>query len=212
MSGAREQILERARAALRAGELPDVPREYMQAGSFELNGAELLELFERRVTDYGARVRRAAPDGVAAAAAEALHAEGAARVSAPAALELELEGVELVLDDPPLPVEELERIDAALTGCGLAIAETGTIILDGLGRSGRRVISLIPDLHVCLVEPRQVVASVPDAIAALRQRGLHVGALTFISGPSATSDIGFERVEGVHGPRRLEVVLAGSAL
>jgi L-lactate dehydrogenase complex protein LldG len=115
--------------------------------------------------------------------------------------------VEFVLDEPPLSAEALERLDGVLTGCALAIAETGTIILDGGPRSGRRIISLIPDLHICLVERTKIVATVPDALATLASDGRQVSPLTFVSGPSATVDIGFERVEGVHGPRRLIVVL-----
>ena len=210
MSAAREQILARARAAVAAGlgELPVVPRQYMHAGASRPAGAAVSELFERRVSDYGARVRRAARDDISAAVAEALREEGAARICAPPRLELELPGIELVVDDPPLPATTLDRLDGVITGCALAIAETGTIVLDGGDRSGRRAISLVPDLHICVVEERQLVASIPDAINALQKRGLETAPVTFISGPSATSDIGFERVEGVHGPRRLAVILA----
>ena len=115
------------------------------------------------------------------------------------------DGLELVVDDGLSP-RELDALDGALTGCALAIAETGTIVLDGGELSGRRALTLVPDLHVCVVEAAQVVATVPDAIRALdRARG----PITLVSGPSATSDIELSRVEGVHGPRRLEVVLAG---
>jgi L-lactate dehydrogenase complex protein LldG len=113
------------------------------------------------------------------------------------------EGLELV-EDRGLGVRDLDALDGAITGCALAIAETGTIVLDGGQRSGRRALTLVPDLHVCLVERGQVVATVPDAIRALEGAR---GPFTFVSGPSATSDIELDRVEGVHGPRRLEVLL-----
>jgi L-lactate dehydrogenase complex protein LldG len=94
-----------------------------------------------------------------------------------------------------------------LTGCALAIADTGTIVLDGGDRSGRRALSLVPDYHVCLVEADRIHASVPDAIAALAPAAAEGRPLTFVSGPSATSDIELERVEGVHGPRTLVILV-----
>ena len=96
-------------------------------------------------------------------------------------------------------------MDAALTGSALAIAETGTIVLDGGPGQGRRVLSLLPDLHVCVLDGSRVLANVADAVAVLDR----TRPVTLISGPSATSDIEFKRVEGVHGPRRLEVIVLG---
>ena len=104
-----------------------------------------------------------------------------------------------------IPPAELDGFDAALTGCALAIAETGTIVLDGGPESGRRALTLVPDYHLCVVRADQIVASVPDAIAALADAAHDGRPITFVSGPSATSDIELERVEGVHGPRKLDI-------
>lgn len=108
-----------------------------------------------------------------------------------------------VADHPPLTARELDAVDGVLTSCALAIAETGTIVLDGGPGQGRRSLTLVPDLHVCVIGTDQIVASVPDALVRLDPRR----PLTFVSGPSATSDIELARVEGVHGPRTLRVVV-----
>jgi L-lactate dehydrogenase complex protein LldG len=130
---------------------------------------------------------------------------GAHRLGVPPALPGEWRPALLELvEDHGLSARDLDALDGAITGCALAIAETGTIVLDGGERSGRRALTLVPDLHVCVVERGQVVATVPDAIRALEGAR---GPFTFVSGPSATSDIELDRVEGVHGPRRLEVLL-----
>jgi L-lactate dehydrogenase complex protein LldG len=204
----REQILARVRAALGSQpELPEVPRAYNGAGASELDEAQAIELFCERVTDYGAGLRQTDAAATTATVAAAAAAHGATALVAPAGLAPELPGLDLVLDDPPLPTAELDRLDGVVTGSALAIAQTGTIVLDGGSRCGRRAVSLVPDLHICIVEIHRIVATVPDAIAALSGAGLETAPLTFVSGPSATADIEFSRVEGVHGPRRLEVVL-----
>jgi L-lactate dehydrogenase complex protein LldG len=118
-----------------------------------------------------------------------------------------LSGVEVVVDDPPLSARALDQLDGVLTGCALAIAETGTIVLDGSERSGRRALTLVPDWHVCIVEPGSIVAGVPDAVAALAEAASEGRPITLVSGPSATSDIELDRVEGVHGPRTLDVLV-----
>jgi L-lactate dehydrogenase complex protein LldG len=115
-----------------------------------------------------------------------------------------------VIEDDDLPANQLDRIDAAITGCAAAIAQTGTLVLDGRGPSGRRAITLVPDHHICIVLEEQIVGLVPEAIArvavAVREDRAPI---TLVSGPSATSDIELTRVEGVHGPRNLVVLIAG---
>jgi L-lactate dehydrogenase complex protein LldG len=202
VTSARDDVLARVRAALR-----DVPAdEALAPPAYEPAPApdgDPVVRFAQRVADYQATVRDA--DDLAATIARVCAEHGARRLGVPTGL---LEGwrpddLELVEDDG-LSAQELDALDGALTGCALAIAETGTIILDGGERSGRRALTLVPDLHVCVVERSQVVATVSDAIRALDGGR---GPFTFVSGPSATSDIELDRVEGVHGPRRLEVLL-----
>ena len=202
MTSAREDILARVRAAL--GDVP--PAEALEPAGYEPPpppSGNAVARFAERVSDYRATVREA--DDVAATIAQVCAEHDARRLGVPSGL-LEgwrPDGLELV-EDHGLSARDLDALDGALTGCALAIAETGTIILDGGERSGRRALTLVPDLHVCVVERSQVVATVSDAIRALDGGR---GPFTFVSGPSATSDIELDRVEGVHGPRRLEVLL-----
>lgn len=164
-------------------------------------------LLAERIGDYGAGVTRLSSEGEIAAAADAILARhGASRVAVPTGLPtawLPASG-EAIVDGGELSARELAAIDASLTGSALAIAETGTIVLDGGPDQGRRVLSLLPDLHLCVVREASVVADVGDAISRIAATDRP---LTFVSGPSATSDIELERVEGVHGPRSLEVLL-----
>jgi L-lactate dehydrogenase complex protein LldG len=206
---ARDEVLSRISAALGADvAVPDVPRAYDLAGSGAPAGDEaVVARFCERAAEYRATVRRVA--AVEEAIAEACREHGATRLAVPTANRWRPAGVELVADDPPISPQGLDRVDGVLTGCALAIAETGTIVLDGGAESGRRALTLVPDLHVCVVESLRVHASVPDAIAALAPAAAEGRPLTFVSGPSATSDIELERVEGVHGPRRLVILVAG---
>jgi L-lactate dehydrogenase complex protein LldG len=207
---AREEILARIRGAV-AGDAapPPVERAYRAADHRDDLGPEaLLELLVERLVDYRALVRRSTTALVATAVAAALTVRGARRVAVaegilPAGLDRLEPGIELVGDTPPLTAEELDRLDGVLTGCAVAIAETGTIVLDGGAGQGRRALSLVPDYHLVVVTAAQVVHTVPQALARLDP----TRALTWISGPSATSDIELDRVEGVHGPRTLEVIL-----
>jgi L-lactate dehydrogenase complex protein LldG len=213
MSDAREEILARVRAALAdvpAAERPEdvaVARDYRRAG--DRSPEQLIERLEGRLRDYGATVRHATPDTVDAALAEACRELNLRRVVAPpaAAARWRPAGVELIEDDGLSP-HELDQLDGVITGCAAAIAETGTLILDGDGVCGRRAITLVPDHHICVVGADQVVELVPEGIArvapSVTERGLPV---TLISGPSATSDIELSRVDGVHGPRHLVVVM-----
>jgi L-lactate dehydrogenase complex protein LldG len=203
----RELILNRARDALRdQPDPPSIPRDYHGAGASGLDSADVVARFEARVREYGALVSHATPATVAATLGRIAREHDAACLVRPDGLHLLIPGLPLVID-AGLSADELDAVDGVITGCAAAIAETGTIVLDGGPRCGRRAISLIPDLHLCLVEAGQIVPGVPDAVALIEERGLTTDPLTLISGPSATSDIGFERVEGVHGPRRLEIVV-----
>jgi L-lactate dehydrogenase complex protein LldG len=170
------------------------------------------ELFYERVCDYRAEARRVRAGELPVAITEVFAARGAQRVCVPndIASEWRVDGVNFV-DDEELSWEELDHIDGVLTGCTLAIAETGTIVLSAGAGEGRRAITLIPDLHVCVIEERQIVETVPEAMTLLTELGAQRRPLTFISGPSATSDIELNRVEGVHGPRNLVVLIEESA-
>ena len=207
---ARDEVLGRIRVALGrdgAAARPDSSRtaEYRTHGP--AGPAHLLDLLAERLTDYRATVRRAQPDEVLPTISAALAERGARRVVRPPGLDLPgwSATVELVTDNGQLSARDLDTFDGVITTAATAIAETGTIILDGSAGQGRRALSLIPDYHLCLVRASQVVALVPEAVARLRPDR----PLTWISGPSATSDIELDRVEGVHGPRTLEVILIG---
>lgn len=203
----RDRILARVRAAVAdAPETPAVARDYRTSHTAD-DPAAVLDLLHENLADYRAHVLRTHPDGLPALIARRLAARGARSVAVPPGLPAEwLAATDAVRrpDEPRLTPYELDGVDCVVTGCALAIAETGTIVLDGGPGQGRRALTLVPDLHVCVVRaPEQVVASVPLALPRLDP----TRPLTWISGPSATSDIELDRVEGVHGPRTLEVIL-----
>jgi L-lactate dehydrogenase complex protein LldG len=208
---ARDEVMSRIRAGLGPGAAaPDVPRAYRLAGAGPPPGdADVVARFCERAADYRATVRRVEAAAVDDAVAEACREHGATRIAVPPGFDRRVPGVELVVDDPPISARELDRLDGVVTGCALAIAETGTIVLDGGADSGRRALTLVPDLHVCMVEAARIHSAVPDAIAALAPAAAEGRPLTFVSGPSATSDIELERVEGVHGPRELVILVVG---
>jgi L-lactate dehydrogenase complex protein LldG len=207
---AREDILARIRTALQdSPEAPQIPREYRAESG--MGADELIELLVDRLVDYKAQVAvvpeaevpariasllgearsYVVPEGFDAGWLAGLNDDGASRrrVDAPGR---------------PLTVAELDATDAVVTGSAVAVAETGTIILDGSANQGRRAISLVPDHHICVVKAADITGILPEALRRIDG----TRPLTMISGPSATSDIELERVEGVHGPRRLDVIIA----
>ena len=168
----------------------------------------ILELLVDRLQDYDARVLRAMHVDVRAAAAGMLEDRKVKRVVVPRGLAAEWlpGGVEFVVDEE-LPATVLDRVDGVMTGATLAIAETGTVVLQNVAGQGRRALTLVPDYHLCVVRVEDVVETVPEAFERLRATaGL---ATTFVSGPSATADIEMTRIKGVHGPRFLDVILVG---
>ncbi|GEP33299.1 hypothetical protein NSZ01_10670 [Nocardioides szechwanensis] len=200
MTSARDEILARVRVALAEVE-PD--REPVVAPVVTAR-PDVVGLFAERVADYRAVVERCAEAGLAEAVAAALPA--GSRVVVPAGLSVDVEGAVVDgADGRVLSALELDGFDAVVTEARVGIAETGTIVLDHGAGQGRRAISLVPDKHVCIVRSDQVVPDVPDAIVLLDPSR----PLTWISGPSATSDIELDRVEGVHGPRVLHVIVVG---
>ncbi|WP_149823831.1 LutC/YkgG family protein [Streptomyces tailanensis] len=213
----RELILGRVRRAL-ADVQPDdtpyeqaVPRGYLREHG-DLSVEETVELLAENLADYRAIVHRTDTAGLAGTIAGLLAAHGSSTVLVPPGLPQEwLAATETarVADRVESTPDELDQVDSVITACALAIAETGTIVLDGSPDQGRRRITLVPDHHICVVRvPDQVVSSVPQALERLDP----TRPLTWISGPSATSDIELDRVEGVHGPRTLEVVLVAPSV
>ena len=205
---ARTDVLRRIRLALDGATPGEVPREYRTEDARKHD--EIVDLFAERVAEYQATVHRVREaevvDVIARVAAEA----GAGRIGIPVDLPKEwrpVSGVELV-EDASLSVEQLDGLDGAVTGCAAAVAEVGAFVLDSGAGQGRRALSLVPDLHICVVREDQVVGLVPEAVRVLEEAVTAGRPLTFVAGPSATSDIELDRVEGVHGPRVLHVVVA----
>jgi L-lactate dehydrogenase complex protein LldG len=200
VSGAREAILAAVRTATAHGDAPErVARTYRRDGG--RTPADRIALFCERVGDYRATVRRVAPPQLRGTLNEL--APGL-RIGVPPGLVQEWRPAGAV-EDHDLTPQELDALDGVVTGCTVAIAETGTLVLSGGPSEGRRSLTLVPDLHVCIVRSEQVVETVPEAFDALGTSARRP--LTFVSGPSATSDIELKRVEGVHGPRQLVVVV-----
>jgi L-lactate dehydrogenase complex protein LldG len=212
---ARDEVLGRIRRALAdvpGTEGPDdvpVPRDYLRVHGDRTAG-QTVDLLAENLADYRAIVHRVDAAGLPGRIAALLARRGSRSVVVPRGLPEEwlsaAGDVERVADEATLTPGDLDAVDSVVTGCAVAIAETGTIVLDAGQDQGRRRITLVPDHHICVVlVPGQVVGSVPQALPRLDP----ARPLTWISGPSATSDIELDRVEGVHGPRALEVVLVG---
>jgi L-lactate dehydrogenase complex protein LldG len=210
---AREEVLARIAAAHRVAPPPDlryedIARQYRT--SSDSSAEALTELLIDRLVDYRALVRQCSIDDLGATIAGAMAERGAHTVVVPTGLDPSWTAnlsANVRTDEPSggdqLSVSELDALDGVITSCAVAIAETGTLILDGSPGQGRRVLTLIPDYHLCVVFADQIVPDVPQALARLEA----TRPLTMISGPSATSDIELNRVEGVHGPRTLEVII-----
>jgi L-lactate dehydrogenase complex protein LldG len=211
-NSARVEILRRIRAATgrtsdeaaARAEWDRVERGFRRKGVLERE--LVLELLEDRLRDYDARVVRATKEDVAQNVAAMLAERGVKRMVVPVGLTQEWlpDGVEFVVDEG-LPSAELDGFDGVMTGATVAIAETGTVVLQNIAGQGRRAVTLVPDYHLCVVQVADVVETVPEAMERLQATaGL---ATTFVSGPSATADIEMTRIKGVHGPRFLDVIL-----
>ena len=213
---ARDIILRRIRAALadRAA-TPDAPEVPIQRAYRQVDEAPrdaIIAQFVERVAEYKATVHETTDSDLPHAIAAALACRGVRTLVVPADIPDDWlpAGIALLRDEPPLAYDALDGSDGVLTACALGIAQTGTIVLNGGPCQGRRAISLIPDYHLCVVREEQITGIVPEAIAALAPRASQP--ITFISGPSATSDIELNRVEGVHGPRTLEVLVVRAVM
>ncbi|MEU5644768.1 LutC/YkgG family protein [Streptomyces milbemycinicus] len=214
----RDLVLARVRRALadvprteRPSEAP-VDRGYLRAHG-DRTTAQTVDLLAENLADYRAIVHRTNPEGLPGLIARLLDGRGATSVVLPPGLPAEwlsavdAQRVERIADTEELTPHDLDAVSSVVTGCAVAVAETGTVVLDAGPDQGRRRITLVPDHHICVIRvPEQVVDSVPQALERLAPGR----PLTWISGPSATSDIELDRVEGVHGPRTLEVVLVES--
>ena len=203
---ARDDILAAIRAARPLEDPPVTTHDYRTTIGLDHDG--LVARLSARLTDYGVAVSRApnvaALPGVAAAR---FAARGLGHIVVPPGLPHAWRPPGL-REDEGLSPHDLNEAQGAMTGCVLAIAESGTIVLDGGALSGRRALTLLPDYHLCVVHTDQIVGLLPEAMPAL-SRAIAAGPVTFFSGPSATADIELERVQGVHGPRTLDVILVG---
>jgi L-lactate dehydrogenase complex protein LldG len=215
VSAAREEILARIRAATGSAAAPEqvdaayeaLSRPYRRA-HHDPAATDIVALFTERAADYRAVVERVPAGDVPAAAGRAV--AGVSSVLVPDGLPGEWlaglpAGTEVIRDDPPRSAAELDLVGGVVTGCAVAIAETGTVILDHGPGQGRRALTLVPDFHLVVVRSDQIAADIADALGRLDPSRPH----TLISGPSATSDIELIRVEGVHGPRNLHILIAG---
>lgn len=208
---AKAAIMQRLRTALAVNpiEAVEVPRNYISSGEHDAGSAAVIEVFADALRDYKADVVQVSADQVGDAICQALG--DLQRIVVPAGLPAEwveaLQGREVITDTPdePLSNHELDQVDAVVTASRCAVSHTGTIMLDGAADQGRRAITLVPDSHVVVVRAEDVYPTVPQAVAVLGENPTRP--TTWIAGPSATSDIELIRVDGVHGPRNLHVVI-----
>jgi len=207
MSSAREEILERIAATV-GQPTAEAAAEHAYRRSGALDHEKRVELFCRRVGEYRSVVHRVDEADVATRISTVCGAREARRLVVPPGIPAawRAAGVEFI-DDDGLAALELDGLDGTVTGCTAAIAETGTIVLTAGPLEGRRALTLVPDLHICVVREPQIVQVLPQALAKIAADRLERRPITFISGPSATSDIELSRVEGVHGPRALVVLV-----
>lgn len=215
-SAARTEILARIRKASAditdKDPVSDVPVNWTYGTGIEMD--DVVGTFVEKVTDYKATVVRVKAEGIGEAIAEGLRQTGVtSNVVVPPGLEQSWRdaiagaGFEVRLDDPPLSNDELNSTDAVVTAAACGVADTGTIVLTHVADQGRRAITLVPDRHVCVIKASQVVSDVPEAVQIVKPAVMDRHPLTWISGGSATSDIELSRVDGVHGPRKLYVVV-----
>lgn len=216
---ARDVILGRIQKALKDVPADEKPADVLVRRTYRQRDytphAQIVETFIEYTVDYKALVYHVAEADLPARIAASCQQRGVSRLVVPPDLPADWHppGVELLTDTPAEPLSHtvLEGSDGVLTGCAVAIAQTGTIVLDSGARQGRRAMTLLPDYHLCVVYSDQIAGIVPEAIHRLTHTVQQQSPLTFISGPSATSDIELNRVEGVHGPRTLEVIVVERA-
>ncbi len=209
-SESRQQVLARVRQAVgtsssgREDDYASIPRPYRRSGTLGLD--DRIEQLINRLHEYGAHVAICAPDQISATIADCLRGQQKRRLLIPNDLPLSWlpSGFEWLADEG-LKYGEMDTVDGAITACAAAIAWTGSLVLRTGPGQGRRAVSLIPDYHLCIVFAEQIYETVPEAIEALEWQSTE--SLTFISGPSATSDIEMTRIKGVHGPRTLEAIV-----
>lgn len=219
MSEAKEEILGRVKDALQDVPENEQPRDFPINRKYQTKGngiqEDIIALFTQRIKEYEARVCRInSKQQLKKKIFESCSREKVGKLVVPNGIPEDLlpGGVKILWDDTTLPLthQELDTSDGVLTYCALAVAQTGTIFLDGGKRQGRRVLTLLPDYHLCIITESQIVETFPEAIAYFESSVKENNTpLTLISGPSATSDIELSRVKGVHGPRRLEVFIIG---
>jgi L-lactate dehydrogenase complex protein LldG len=223
LNSSRAEVMQRIRRALGrpqtnapqadsaaiAAEWQAIPRDYIRSAA--LSRESIVDLLEDRLRDYDATVVRVPPADIPAQIATFLNARGKQRLVIPAGLAESLgaplpAGFEFI-EDSNLSADQLDAVDGVVTASTLAVAATGTIVLQAVPGQGRRAPTLVPDYHLCVVRVTDIVETIPEAMARLEATSAL--ATTMISGPSATADIEMTRIKGVHGPRFLDVILAG---